>query len=234
MLGQLPDSEYKRITTKLEYTKLELGDVIYETNAERDYVYFPTRGIVSILAMLQDGSSSEIALIGNEGMVGVTAVLGGLHQPNQAVVQSAGEAFRIPAAALNKEFRRGGVLMDQLLLYIQILCTQVAQMAICNRHHTLQQQFSRWLLLSLDRTGTNEIVMTQALIAGILGVRREGITRAIGTLQKQHIIEYRRGRMTVTDRERLEEICCECYKVITQESERLTDIQKAIGSAARH
>lgn len=232
LLGQLPASEYKRIETNLEYINLELGEILYETQSERNYVYFPTAGIVSILEMLQDGSSSEIALIGYEGMVGVTAVLGGVHQPNQAVVQCDGAAYRIPAAALNKEFRRGGVLMDEVLLYIQILFTQVAQMAVCNRHHTLQEHLSRWLLLSLDRIDSNEIVMTQALIAGMLGVRREGITRAIGTLQKQHIIEYRRGRITVIDRERLEEMCCECYEVLKQESDRLTKLQKSIGRAA--
>ncbi len=232
LLGQLPASEFKRIETNLEYISLELGEVLYGTHSERKYVYFPTAGIVSILEMLQDGSSSEIALIGNEGMVGITAVLGGKHQPNQAVVQSAGAAYRIPAAALNKEFRRGGILMDQLLLYIQILFTQVAQMAVCNRHHTLQEHLSRWLLLSLDRIGSNEIVMTQALIAGMLGVRREGITRAIGALHKQHVIEYRRGRITVIDRDRLEKMCCECYEVLKQESDRLTKIQKSIAKAA--
>jgi len=226
LLSQLPLSEYKRLAPHLEYTQLELGEVLYETSSERKQVFFPTTGIVSILEMLQDGSSSEIALIGSEGMVGITAVLGGKHQPNRAVVQSAGAGYRIPAATLSREFHRAGVLMDEILLYIQILYTQVAQTAVCNRHHNLQQQLSRWLLLSLDRMDTNEISMTQELIAGMLGVRREGITRAAGELQKRHIIEYRRGNITVVDRERLEQMCCECYEVVTKETERLGRIQR--------
>lgn len=206
-----------------------MGDVLYETSTERDFVYFPVSGIVSILEMLQDGSSSEIALIGSEGMVGISVVLGGGHQPNRAVVQSAGTAYRVPAPALYEAFHRGGVLMDAILLYIQALYTQVAQMAVCNRHHNLQQQLSRWLLLSLDRMDTNEIALTQELIAGILGVRREGITRAARVLQDQHIIEYRRGCITVVDRQRLEEVCCECYKVVRNEAERLSSRTRTRG-----
>lgn len=232
LLSQLPDTEYNRLAARLEYTPLELGTVLFECGADRTQVYFPVAGIISILEMLENGSSSEIGLIGKEGLVGITAVLGGRHQPNRAVVQSAGAAYRIPAAALNEEFRRGGVLMDEILLYIQILYTQVAQTAVCNRHHNLQQQFSRWLLLSLDRMNTNEISMTQELIAGMLGVRREGITRAAGELQKQHIIEYRRGSITVIDRTRLEQLCCECYEVVKQETQRLYAIQKLMGSRA--
>lgn len=229
LLSQLPASEYKRLTRNLEYTRLGLGAVLYETNTERKHVYFPTGGIISKLEMLQDGSSSEIALVGNEGMVGITVVLGGKHQPHRAVVQCAGAAYRVPASILFRESRRGGVLMDQLLLYTQILYTQVAQTAVCNRHHNLQQQLSRWLLLSLDRVYSNEIAMTQEVIAGMLGVRREGITRAAGELQKQHIIEYRRGNITVIDRPRLEEMCCECYQVLRRETDRLASIQRSIG-----
>lgn len=232
LISQLPISEYKRLASKLEYTTLDLGAVLYETSVERQYAYFPTEGIVSILEMLQDGSSSEIALIGKEGMVGITAVLGGKHQPNRAVVQCAGAAYRISAAALHEEFHRGGVLMRELLVYMQILYTQVAQTAVCNRHHNLQQQLSRWLLLSLDRMDTNGIAMTQELIAGMLGVRREGITRAAGELQRQRIIEYRRGNLTVIDRPRLEEMCCECYKLVKLETDRLCSIQKSIGARA--
>lgn len=229
LLSQLPTSDYKRLTTHLELKTLDLGDILYETSTERDFVYFPVSGIVSILEMLQDGSSSEIALIGSEGMVGISVVLGGKHQPNRAVVQSAGMAYRIPAPVLREAFRRGGVLMDSILLYIQALYTQVAQMAVCNRHHTLQQQLSRWLLLSLDRMDTNEIALTQELIAGILGVRREGITRAARVLQDQNIIEYRRGCITVVDRQRLEEICCECYNIVRNETERLSSLQRTRG-----
>lgn len=229
LLSQLPNSEYNRLATKLTYTQLDLGAVLYETSTEREHVYFPTAGIVSILEMLQDGSSSEIALIGKEGMVGISAVLGGKHQPNRAVVQSAGAAYRVPASVLNQEFHRAGVLMDEILLYIQILYTQVAQTAVCNRHHNLQQQLSRWLLLSLDRMKSNEISMTQELIAGMLGVRREGITRAAGELQKQHVIEYRRGNITVVDRPRLEAMCCECYEVVKRETERLAALQRTRG-----
>lgn len=232
LLRQLPPSEYKRLAKQLEYTELSLGAVIYETSTDRRHVYFPTSGIVSILEMLQDGSSSEIALIGSEGMVGISAVLGGKHQPNRAVVQCAGSAWRIPAAAMQEEFHRAAVLMDEILLYVQALYTQVAQTAVCNRHHNLQQQLSRWLLLSLDRMDTNEISMTQELIAGMLGVRREGITRAAGELQRQHVIEYRRGNITVVDRARLEEMCCECYEVVKQETERLASLQQARGRQA--
>ncbi len=228
ILGQLPPSEYKRIEAKLEYTTLDLGTVIYEAGKSRDYVYFPVEGIVSIIEMLEEGASSEIALIGKEGMVGVTALLGGISQPNRAVVQTAGGAYRIPSSLLAEEFRKGGVLMTLLLLYLQILYTQVAQTAVCNRHHTLQQQLCRWLLLSLDCIGSDELAMTQELIAGMLGVRREGVTRAARALQKEHVIEYRRGCIRVVDRQRLEEKCCECYRVMRHETDRLFELQKAV------
>ncbi len=231
LLSQLTTSDYKRLAAHLELKTLNLGDVLYETNTEREFVYFPVSGIVSILEILQDGSSSEIALIGSEGMVGISVVLGGKHQPNRAVVQSSGTAYQLPGPILSQAFRRGGVLMDTLLLYIQALYTQVAQMAVCNRHHNLQQQLSRWLLLSLDRMDTNEIALTQELIAGILGVRREGITRAARALQDQNIIEYRRGCITVVDRQRLEDICCECYNVVRSEAERLSSLQRSGGRA---
>jgi CRP-like cAMP-binding protein len=233
LLSQLPRPELKRLETHLEYKPLALGEVLYETNTERKFVYFPVSGLVSILEMLEDGSSSEIALIGNEGLVGISAVLGGRQQPNRAVVQNVGAAYRMPAPALSREFHRAGVLMDQLLIFVQILYTQVAQTAVCNRHHNLQQQLSRWLLLSLDRVDGDEIQMTQELIAGMLGVRREGITRAARELQKRNFIEYRRGTIKVIDRFRLEEFCCECYKVMKQETARLTAIQRSIAKEAR-
>jgi len=228
LLGQLPKAEYKRIAASLEYVDLDLGQVLYEANHSRKQVYFPTKGIVSIIEMLEEGTSAEIALIGREGMVGITALLGGESQPNRAVVQSTGAAYRIPAPVLCKEFRKGGALMTLLLLYIQILYTQVAQTAVCNRHHNLQQQLCRWLLMSLDCIGADELSMTQELIAGMLGVRREGVTRAARELQRQYVIEYRRGSIRVVDRDRLESLCCECYALIRSETERLFRLQRAV------
>lgn len=229
ILGQIPKAEYRRIAPKLEYVSLTLGEVVYETGQEKDHVYFPVDGIISIIEILEDGASSELALIGREGMLGITAVLGGKSETSRAVVQSAGGAFHLPVKTLVDEFHGSARLMELILLYIQIRYTQVAQTAVCNRHHNLQQQLCRWLLLSLDRTRSNDISMTQELIAGMLGVRREGITRAAGELQKQGIIEYRRGSITVVDRQRLEELSCECYEACKRETNRLLAIQKSIG-----
>lgn len=228
LLGQLSKPEFKTIAAKLEYVPLDLGVVIYEAGEERKYVYFPTRGIVSVIEILQEGASSEVALIGNEGMVGITAILGGRSQPSRAVVQNPGSAYRMPASILREEFDKGGNLMPLILLYIQILYTQVAQTAVCNRHHNLQQQLCRWLLLSLDRIHSDELAMTQELIAGMLGVRREGVTRAARELQRQQVIEYRRGNIKVVDRLGLEGLCCECYQTITTETRRLFELQKTI------
>ena len=227
LLAALPDGEYRALAAQLEPTPMPLGLAVYESGAPQGYVYFPTDSIVSLLYVLEDGASTEIAVTGNEGLVGISLFMGGETTPSRAVVQYAGAAWRIPADTLSEAFHEAGVLMDEILLYIQILYTQVAQTAVCNRHHNLQQQLSRWLLLSLDRMDTNVIAMTQELIAGMLGVRREGITRAAGELQKQHVIEYRRGSITVIDRHRLEKMCCECYEVVRQETERLCALQKS-------
>lgn len=228
ILRQLPRSEYNRIASKLDHAPLALGEVVYETGQEKDQVYFPTDGIISIMEILKDGASSEIALIGNEGMLGITVVLGGGSETSRAVVQSGGHSYRLPAKAFINEFHGSSRLMSLMLLYVQIRYTQVAQTAICNRHHNLQQQLCRWLLLSLDRGESNELSMTQELIAGMLGVRREGITRAAGDLQKQGIIGYRRGMITVLDRRQLEVLCCECYEVVKRETDRLFTIQRSI------
>lgn len=229
ILNLLPKPELRRITSQLEPVRLELGQVIYEVGQERHQVYFPVEGIISVIEMLEDGASSEIALIGKEGVLGVMAALGGKSEMNRAVVQNSGSAYVLPAKALAREFHNSSHLAGLILLYIQVRYTQVAQTAVCNRHHNLQQQLCRWLLMSLDRIHSNEISMTQELIAGMLGVRREGITRAAGELQKQGAIEYRRGSITVVDRPRLEALCCECYEACKRETDRLLSIQRSIG-----
>lgn len=226
LLAQLPKNELAELTEHLEFVHLRLGMMLYEPRETRDYVYFPTQGIVSIIQPLEEGSSCEIALIGSEGLVGITGFLGGDTQPNRAVVQSRGAALRIRSDIIREKFRKSGNLMTLILLYTQILYAQVAQSAVCNRHHNLQQQLCRWLLLSLDRIDCDELEMTQELIAGMLGVRREGITRAAGDLQRQHIIEYHRGSIKVLDRQRLEEQCCECYVSLSHETARLAEYQK--------
>lgn len=225
LLKNLPNGELNKLAVHFEPVELTLGQVLYEAGEQRTHAYFPTEGIVSIIQMLEGGASSEIALIGSHGMVGITTILGGSTQPNRVMVQSPGQAFRIPAEVLAREMRKGGALMSVLLLYVQVLYTQVAQSAICNRHHTLQQHLCRWLLLSLDCIDGDELTLTQELIAGILGVRREGITRAAGHLQSMHIIEYRRGVIKVLDRPRLEQASCECYWIVTRESHRLQSLQ---------
>jgi len=229
LLQKLPNTEYKRLAPHFEYVDLKLGEVLFEAGEERAYAYFPTDGIVSVIQILKAGGSSEIALIGRYGLVGITTILGGSTQPNRVVVQAPGHAYRVPAEILSQEMRKGGVLMSLILLYVQVLYTQVAQSAVCNRHHNLLQQLCRWLLLSLDCVDSDELVMTQELIAGMLGVRREGITRAAGDLQKRHIIEYKRGVIHVLDRKRLEEACCECYDTIKKETERLLQLQSELG-----
>jgi len=221
LLHKLPQAEFNRLAPHLEEVDLELGQVLFEAGEARQFAYFPTRGIVSVMQELEGGAGSEIALIGHHGLVGITAILGGTTQPNRVVVQNAGRALRIPADVLAREMRRGGVLMTVLLLYIQVLYTQVAQSAVCNRHHNVQQLLCRWLLLSLDCIDNDELTITQELIAGTLGVRREGITRAARQLQNEHVIEYRRGVIRALDRPRLEAMSCECYRVITEETRRL-------------
>ncbi len=184
-------------------------------------MYFPASGIVSLLKVMNDGAAAEIAVVGNEGMVGIALFMGGETTPSRAVVQSAGRAYRLDAARLKVEFARGGALQRLLLRYTQALITQMTQTAVCNRHHQLEQQLCRWLLLSLDRLASSELVMTQQLIANMLGVRREGVTEAAGRLQADGLISYRRGRINVLDRAKLEERACECYAVVRRESDRL-------------
>jgi CRP-like cAMP-binding protein len=221
LLAALPAAELARLARHLERVTLPLGAVIYESGGEQGHVYFPASGIVSLLYVMNDGAAAEIAVVGNEGVVGVALFMGGETTPSRAVVQSAGSAWRVEAAAIKAEFARGGVLQRVLLLYTQALITQMTQTAVCNRHHLLEQQLCRWLLLSLDRLPSNEVVMTQQLIANMLGVRREGVTEAAGRLQADGLISYRRGRISVLDRAKLERRVCECYGVVRRECDRL-------------
>ncbi|HLX80639.1 MAG TPA: Crp/Fnr family transcriptional regulator [Burkholderiales bacterium] len=221
LLAALPDAEYARLLPDLEPLPLELGLPLYESGGPQEYVYFPTASIVSLLYVMHDGSSAEIAVVGNEGVVGIALFMGGESTPSRAVVQSAGGAYRLKGGALKTEFERGGTLQHLLLRYTQALITQMAQTAVCNRHHAVEQQLCRWLLLSLDRLSSNELTMTQTLIANMLGVRREGVTEAAGKLQAEGLIQYSRGKITVLDRPKLEARVCECYAVVKQESDRL-------------
>jgi CRP-like cAMP-binding protein len=221
LLAALSAAERKRVYVHLELAPLPLGDVLYESGNYLPYVYFPTDSIVSLLYVMADGASAEIAVVGNEGIIGIALFMGGETMPNRAVVQSAGHAYRLKGQLLKEEFNRSGVLQHLLLRYTQALLTQMAQTAVCNRHHSVDQQLCRWLLLSLDRLPSNELTMTQELIANMLGVRREGVTEAAGKLQSTGLIHYSRGRITVVDRARLEEQACECYRVVKQEFDRL-------------
>ena len=200
---------------------MPLGRVLYESGDKMQHVYFPTTSIVSLLYVMENGASAEIAIVGNEGVVGVSLFMGGETTPSRALVQSAGQAFRVPSKVLKEEFRRGGALQHVLLRYTQALITQMSQTAVCNRHHSVKQQFCRWLLMSLDRLATNELTMTQKLIANMLGVRREGVTEPAGKLQKLGLIDYQRGRITVLDRAGVEKQACECYEVVKNEFKRL-------------
>jgi CRP-like cAMP-binding protein len=205
----------------LEIIEMPLGHVLYESGSQLRHVYFPTDSIVSLLYVMENGASAEIAVVGNEGVIGVALFMGGETMPNRAVVQSGGYAYRLKGQLLKDEFNRSGALQHLLLHYTQALLTQMAQTAVCNRHHTLDQQLCRWLLLSLDRLPSNQLTMTQDLIANMLGVRREGVTEAAGNLQKAGLIEYHRGRITVLNRNALEERSCECYAVVKKEFDRL-------------
>lgn len=200
---------------------MPLGEVLYESGGALADAYFPTSAIVSLLYVMENGSSAEIAVVGFEGMVGVSLFMGGISTPSRAVVQSAGQGFRLRASVMMKEFNLAGPVLHLLLRYTQALITQMSQTAVCNRHHSLDQQLCRWLLLSLDRLESNELVMTQELIANVLGVRREGVTEAAGRLDKAGVIHYRRGRITVLDRGKLEKRTCECYAVVKKEYDRL-------------
>ena len=225
LLAALPDDDYARLQPHLESVPLPLGWAVYESGGQQSYMYFPTTAIVSLLYVLEDGASAEIAVVGNEGLVGIALFMGGETTPSRAVVQSAGEGYRLRGAVLKGEFERGGVLQHLLLRYTQALITQMAQTAVCNRHHSVEQQLCRWLLLSLDRLRGNELVMTQELIANMLGVRREGVTQAAGKLQDAKVIEYSRGKITVLDRSKLEARVCECYGVVRRETDRLFPAQ---------
>ena len=220
LLAALPPGNLARWLPHLEYFELKLGQVLYEAGGKQSHVYFPTTAIVSLLYVLENGASAEIAVVGNEGIVGVSLFMGGESTPSRAVVQSAGWAFRLPAAAMKEEFQQTPVL-HLMLRYTQALFTQMAQTAVCNRHHSLDQQLCRWLLLSMDRLQGEQLVMTQELIANMLGVRRVGVTEAAGSLQAAGLIEYVRGRIKVVDRVGLEMRTCECYAVVKKEYDRL-------------
>ena len=221
LLAALPDPEWQRWLPQLEPVVMPLGQVLYESGVTLSHVYFPTTAIVSLLYVMENGASAEIAVVGNEGIVGISLFMGGESTSSRAVVQSAGKGFRLKAQLLKTEFNRAGPVLHLLLRYTQALITQMAQTAVCNRHHSVDQQLCRWLLLSLDRLTSNQLVMTQELIANMLGVRREGVTESAGKLDKLGIISYARGRITVLDRPRLEERCCECYAVVKKETDRL-------------
>jgi CRP-like cAMP-binding protein len=221
LIAALPEAELARWLPNFEAAEMPLGAVIYESGCEMTHVYFPTTSIVSLLYVMESGASAEIAVVGHEGVVGLPLIMGGGSTPSRALVQSAGEGFRLAANLMLQEFERSGPVMHLLLRYTQSLITQMAQTAVCNRHHSLDQQLCRWLLLSLDRLSSNELVMTQELIANMLGVRRESVTAAAGRLHKAGIIDYHRGRIIVLDRNRLEERTCECYGVVRKECERL-------------
>ena len=221
LLAALPDAEWERWRPQLELVEMPLGKVLYESGSTLTHVYFPTSSIVSLLYVLEDGASAEIAVVGREGIVGISLFMGGASTPSRAVVQSAGQAFRLAANLMLQEFNRAGPVLHLLLRYTQALITQMAQTAVCNRHHSLDQQLCRWLLLSLDRLHSDELVMTQELIANMLGVRREGVTEAAGHLQQAGLIQYSRGHIKVLDRRSLEQRTCECYAVVKKEYDRL-------------
>src|SRR5688500_252068 len=221
LLAALPKADYERLSGSLELGPRPLGRAVYESSGQLDYAYFPTDCIVSLLSVTRDGSSAEIAIAGNEGMVGIALFMGGETTSSRAVVQNAGYAYRVPSALIKQEFNRGGALQLQLLRYTQALITQMAQTAVCNRHHSLEQQLCRWLLLSIDRLPSNRLEMTEALVAGMLGVPAAGVAAAAARLQADGMVRYREGAFTVLDRAGLEGRACECYAVVRREFERL-------------
>ena len=234
LLGALPPAEARRWGPLLQAVDLPLGHVLYESGAALAHVYFPTTAIVSLLYVMENGASAEIAVVGNEGIVGVSLFMGGESTPSRAVVQSAGHGFRLKANIMKEEFNRAGPVLHLLLRYTQALITQMAQTAVCNRHHTLDQQLCRWLLLSLDRLQGNQLVMTQELIANMLGVRREGVTEGALKLQRAGLISYARGHITVLDRPGLEKRSCECYSVVKKEYDRLLPDKLAMNTMGDH
>ena len=221
LLDALPAADYARLLPHLELVPMPLGWAVYEAGGQMRYLYFPTTSIVSLLYVLENGASAEIAITGNEGLVGISLFMGGESTPSRAVVQSKGNGYRLRASVLKTEFALGGSLQYLSLRYTQALITQMAQTAVCNRHHTLDQQLCRWLLLSLDRLPGNELLMTQELISNMLGVRREGVTAAAGKLQADGLVKYSRGHIVVLDRPKLEKRVCECYAVVKKEFDRL-------------
>lgn len=221
VLAELPPNERERLIPHLQLVSMQLGMVVYESGERLRHIYFPTDAIVSLLYVLENGASAEIAVVGNEGAIGLALFMGGETTPSRAIVQSAGFAYRLPAKRLRQEFSRHGTMFHVLLRYTQSLITQMAQTAVCNRHHSVDQQLCRWLLLSLDRLSSNQLNMTQELIANMLGVRREGVTEAAGKLQKLGAIRYHHGHITVLNRTTLEHLCCECYAVVKKETDRL-------------
>jgi CRP-like cAMP-binding protein len=230
LLAALTPDERARVFPHLRLVSMPLGKVLYESGDALEYVYFPTDSIVSLLYVLESGASAEISVVGNEGLIGIALFMGGGTTPSRAIVQSAGHAYRLPGQWLKDEFHRNGGLQLLLLRYTQALITQMAQTAVCNRHHSVDQQLCRWLLLSLDRLKSNRLVMTQELIANMLGVRREGVTDAAGKLQKLGAIQYSRGQITVLDRPQLEQLCCECYSVVKRETDRIEGLASNHGA----
>ena len=230
LLAALSPAERERLYPHLRLVSMPLGKALYEPGDVLQYVYFPVDSIVSLLYVLDNGASAEISVVGREGLIGVALFMGGETTPSRAIVQSAGHAYRLAGTLLKEEFHRSGGLQLLLLRYTQSLITQMAQTAVCNRHHSVDQQLCRWLLLSLDRLASNELVMTQELIANMLGVRREGVTEAAGKLQKLGVISYSRGHITVLDRPKLEELCCECYTVVKRESDRIEGLAAVRGA----
>jgi CRP-like cAMP-binding protein len=228
LLAVLPAAERERLRPHLEPIAMTLGDVVYESGSRQDYVYFPTTAIVSLLYVMEDGASAEIAIVGNEGVIGIALFMGGDTTPSRAVVQSAGQSYRLDAQILKMEFHRAGPVQRLLLRYTQALITQMAQTAVCNRHHSIDQQLCRWLLLSIDRLSSNELRMTQELIANMLGVRRAGVSEAALKLQDAGLIRYSHGHIEVLDRPGLEKRTCECYGVVKREFDRLLPALKAL------
>lgn len=228
LLASLPEAEWQRWQPQLERVELKLGQVLYESGTTMHHVYFPTNSIVSLLYVMEDGASAEIAVVGHEGVVGISIFMGGGSTPSRAVVQSAGWGFRLRASVIQEEFVRSLPVLHLLLRYTQALITQMAQTAVCNRHHSLDQQLCRWLLLSMDRLQGNELIMTQELIANMLGVRREGVTEAALRLQKAGLISYARGHIQILNRPGLEQRTCECYAVVKQEYDRLLPVRIAV------
>ena len=221
LLALLPQNLKDQIYPQLREVKLSLGEEVYAAGQEVKYVYFPIDSIISLLYVMLDGASAEISVVGCEGIVGIAVFMGGESTPSRAVVQSAGMAYRLPAAELKRQFNADANFRVLMLRYTQALITQMAQTAVCNRHHTIDQQLCRWLLLSMDRLPTSQLTMTQELIANMLGVRREGVTEAAGKLQNAGVISYQRGKITVINRSKLEQLSCECYAVVKEETDRL-------------